>query len=449
MTDDKASATTAVTSSTEEVKPAATEATAGEPDEATVEGLVERLHFFFSDANLRQDVFLRKLVTTGDHSVSIETLLKFNTIKQYTTDLAVVKKVIETKLDQLKLAANGTTVSRVIPFVMSQMDDNIPLSLVVSNLPLVDKNSTSNKDDKYNKRYGVTIGEVKALFECYGTVALVKLRFGRDFNNDEEDHNVKEDDNAGGARQKKKPRMYPLGSALVEFETVESLQKAAADTVTMTATAKVGDDEGEADKSGENDGNEAAAAASTIVVETNVVPKRSLELRDQALQVTLLADFIQIRKSKKSQGDDNGKRDRKRSKPESDHGNEPDDAENAEDATQTAFEIDWKPGCVIRLEGLNKETCDREAILAGESNKRRVQLVTNLVFELSAHAVPFDFVSAKQLPLRWEPQSMTFAMFESTTWIFLGDKVRHARFLLVVAYKKHANSDEPRPCLTP
>ena len=69
--------------------------------------IVERLEFFFSDANLRMDKFLRGVIMdsyTGGF-VEIETLLKFNTIKKLSTDPAVIAAAAE-KIEQLIRVVN-------------------------------------------------------------------------------------------------------------------------------------------------------------------------------------------------------------------------------------------------------------------------------------------------------------------------------------------------------
>ena len=111
--------------------------------------------------------------------------------------------------------------------------------------------------------------------------------------------------------------------AFVEFESQEDCEKAMAETLTF------------------QDGKE-------------VDPKRKLTLGDAALTVRTLTDYVEERKALKDQdGDGSYANERKRNR----HDNGDD-----EDAASAAFTVEWKPGCVIRLEGL-PENCDREAIL--------------------------------------------------------------------------------------
>jgi hypothetical protein len=100
---------------------------------------------------------------------------------------------------------------------------------------------------------------------------------------------------------------------MVEFETVEELEKAVADLV---------------------DG------------------EKKLSIKDQTLEVQRLKDWIDSRKSQRK---------------EKENGGDKDDEENGKDKKRkeveaAEFTIDWKPGCVIEIKGLDKEKCDRETI---------------------------------------------------------------------------------------
>ena len=126
--------------------------------------IVERLEFFFSDANLRMDKFLRGVIMdsyTGGF-VEIETLLKFNTIKKLSTDPAVIAAAAE-KIEQLKLNESKTSIARVEPFTTDMLQDNVKVSLRIGNLPI--------KDDEYVH----TREEVHELFSEFGKVALVRV----------------------------------------------------------------------------------------------------------------------------------------------------------------------------------------------------------------------------------------------------------------------------------
>lgn len=268
---------------TEEAKE---ETTAVASDE-TIKAVAERLRFFFSDANVRADTFLRKEILKAEEGkghVAIETLLRFNSIKQHTSDPAVVVAAAQTLPDNLVVGDDEKSIARVTPFTLKMMDDNIPLSLYITNLPITE-------DNKYPPD---TMKKVRTLFEPYGEVALVKLRFKRA---------------EGGGKGS-----VAIGGAFVEFSSKDGLEKAAEEVLTT--------------KDGET-----------------VEPKKKLTVGDNTLEVVTMKEWLESKKKKKNDTPDSSKK-RDRDEP-------------------VAFEelkIDWKPGCVVRLKGLNTEACDREAI---------------------------------------------------------------------------------------
>jgi hypothetical protein len=271
----------------------------------TEQHVTERLKFFFSDANLRQDLFLRKLVmsTEGETPgmVPIEILLKFNSIKQYTTETDVIAKVAREMKDTLTVDEKGTAIGRVTPFTKDLMDGHIPKSLYIRNLPV-------NDEDPKKAQYAVTIDDIRKLFDKYGDVAIIKLKFGKS-KKDEGDDQLE----GGKSHGKKK---YPIGHVLVEFHDQDSLDKAAEATLTS--------------KDGEK-----------------VEPKEKLTLGGKDLDVMLLKDYIDMRKKERENSPK--KRDR-------------DDDDEDKEVELPKFEFEWKPGCVIRIKGLSEQT-DREAIL--------------------------------------------------------------------------------------
>jgi lupus La protein len=272
--------------------------------------VAERLRFFLSDANLRQDVFLRKIMLDDQgeypHKVTPETLLKFNTIKHHTMDPEVVLEAAKTLGDKLTVSDDGKAIGLVEPFTMEKMDDNIPLSLLVENLPV----------DEESKRYKVDPDEIRKLFDEYGRVALVKLRF----------HLAKrENGDRGHSSKKQHQKRVPSGSVLVEFETAEELEKASADVLTC------------------RDGD-------------TLEPKRKLEISGAALRVMPLKEWIDSRKKIKEQEEEGRKKDGQEKEEEK-------KKRKIEDEKALTFTFDWKPGCVIRIEGITTPDCDREAIL--------------------------------------------------------------------------------------
>ena len=318
-------------------------------DETTLQNVAERLKFFFSDANVRQDFFVRKFLMTspdGDNkandddadakcspgTVPIEVLLRFNTIKKYTTDPAVIVRAIKEKLsEKLVLKDDDKSVGRVKPFTKELMSDNIPVSFYIKNLPTKEE---ENDHGKKIVQYATSVDELRKFFDPYGDVALVRLRYKKSARSDDDNHtddiqykdgNNGNNNNNNNNKNKQPRRRYPLGACIVEFDNKEDYEKAAAEVLTL--------------KDGEK-----------------VDAKKKLEVGGNTLELMSLQDYI-----------DNLKKTHSR-KRERDEGDEGDDDEGAEEKDQADslekidFKMDWKPNCVIRLKGL-AENCDREAIL--------------------------------------------------------------------------------------
>jgi hypothetical protein len=270
----------------------------------TMDAVAERLAFFFSDANVRQDFFLRKYLMDKGKSdplvVPIETLLKFNTLKQHTTEPAVVAQVVKEKLaDSLALSDDGLAIKRVKTFTKEMLSENIPLTLYVQNLAI--------KDD--SKNYKDSNDAVRELFTPFGKVALVKFRFKEHVDKDIDDADI-----TPGKHYVKKNRKHPIGDAVVEFENKEGAEKAIAEAVTL--------------KDGET-----------------LVPTVKLTLSDSSLVIRTLQDYMAEKERLK----------------EEKRGPETEEAENEVDEAQEEFTLNWKPSCVIRVKGLSS-ACSREAI---------------------------------------------------------------------------------------
>ena len=282
-------------------------------DSKAVEGIKERLEFFFSDANIRQDAFIRKLLVSSDEkSVGIDALLRFNTIKKHSDKPEVLVKAAKELADSLVVDEEKMTISRVSPFTKDMMDGNIPKSLYLKNLPVTE-----------SKQYNVKVDELRSIFEKYGKVALVKLKFSSPPKPKGENKNDYYGPSAGQKRRK-----VPIGAAMIEFQNQEDLEKAAAATLTT--------------KGGEK------------VEPTDKITLAETETRKSAtdLSVMLLSEYIESRKDKKKSSGD-----KKRSEPEADE----------EEKEIPKFTLDWKPGCVIKVKGL-PEGCDREAMLTTIGN---------------------------------------------------------------------------------
>jgi len=276
-----------------------------EDDAKVVEGIKERLIFFFSDANIRQDAFMRKLLMdTDEKAVAVDVLLRFNTIKKYTENPSTLIQVAKELKDTLTVDEEKMTISRTSPFTKDMMDQNIPKSLYLKNLPVNE-----------SKKYDVKVEELRALFGKYGEVALVKLNFSSSHENGKNNHY--------GPSDRKKRRKFPIGTAMIEFQKHEDLEKAAEVTLTTKGGKKVEPRE-------------------EIILPIS-------ETRDSAtqLEVLLLSEYIAMRKEKREKGDE-----KKRKEPEP-----------GDDTEIPTFTFDWKPNCVIKVNGL-PEDCDREAMLS-------------------------------------------------------------------------------------
>jgi La-related protein 7 len=284
------------------------EAITTDDDPKTIENIKERLNFFFSDANLRQDAFLRKLLMYSDEkSVTAEVLLRFNTIKKHTTKDATLIKAAKELTDSLVVDEEKMTISRVTPFTKEMMDENIPKSIWVKKLPLTE-----------SKQYDVNADELRALFEKYGEVALVKLKYSSYPNSSDNSHYGPSN---GGKRKK-----FSVGSAAIEFHNQEDLEKAAEATLTTKDGEKVEPKE-------------------KITLAESETRKSAIDL-----EVMLLSEHIAMRKGEKENNKQKKGDGKKRPKPE-------------EETEVPKFTFDWKPNCVIQIRGL-PEGCDREAILS-------------------------------------------------------------------------------------
>lgn len=333
----------AVDESTKDESASGTQASTSSPE--ALLAVAERLRFFFSDANLRQDFFMRKILMNGDdHAVPVEVLLRFNTIKQHTESKSVVVQAARQLPDVLVVSQDETKISLVVPFTEAKMDENIPLSLYLCNLPV----------NESKKKYDVTTEDVRNLFDNAGHIVLVKLRFRHADAKDTDDisdlqpSQQPQSSSGNGKTGQKKGRRVPTGAALVEFDSLEELQRAAAETITMAMSSTV--DNG------------------STLVGTESKPSKPLTLGGSTLTVMLLRDYIDSCKAKanassnmtskrKNSTDVAVAEDTAVSKTEA----APDEAAKS----SNTFTMDWKPGCVIALKGIaTTEPCDREGILS-------------------------------------------------------------------------------------
>ena len=275
-----------------------------EDDMRAIEGIKERLKFFFSDANIRQDAFMRKLLmNTDEKSVAVDVLLRFNTIKKFTEKPSTLVQAAKELTDTLVVDEEKMTISRSSPFTRDMMDQNIPKSIYVKNLPIID-----------SKKYDVKVEELRALFCKYGEVALVKLNFSSSPDNGDNSHY--------GPSDRQKRRKFPIGTAMIEFQTEEDLEKASEATLTTKEGKKM-------------------EPKDEIILPISAT-------RDSAipLEVLLLSEHIAMRKENRKRGEQKKRKQR----------------ELDQETEKSKFTIEWKPNCVIKVSGL-PEGCDREAML--------------------------------------------------------------------------------------
>mmetsp|Transcript_2183 Transcript_2183/g.3246 ORF Transcript_2183/g.3246 Transcript_2183/m.3246 type:complete len:373 (+) Transcript_2183:97-1215(+) len=270
--------------------------------------IAERLSFFFGDPNLRSDRFMQKELAQEDDfggSLDAAKLLNFQSIKQHTNEVEKVVEAAKT-LPELLAVSENNGISRKTPMKKSQLDDNIPLSLHVSNLPVEDQ------------KYIVNVVDIKTLFESYGNVTLTRLQWQPAAPEGGEKSRDKD--------KKQRRQMVPAGSCVLEFETLEEAEKAAAELIA-------------------ENGNE----------------KKVLTLKGEDLKIVKLIDYIEFRKQRNKKKEEKGKSE---SNGAAENGKRDVGKRKEPPIVVEKFEIDWKPGCVIEVKGLDKEKCDRESIKA-------------------------------------------------------------------------------------
>mmetsp|Transcript_22931 Transcript_22931/g.35292 ORF Transcript_22931/g.35292 Transcript_22931/m.35292 type:complete len:358 (-) Transcript_22931:132-1205(-) len=161
------------------------------------EELTERFEFFFSDTNLRSDVWMQKELEKNDGYIQLDKLMTFNTIKKITDDAQKAIEVVESMPALLKLNEAKDAVGRVTAFDKSKKVDNLPLSLFVEDLPIADD----------GLHYAVKRSDLKEAFEAVkegNKVTIIRLRFDK----------ANKDSNTSAT---------PIGSAFVEFESAEMM----------------------------------------------------------------------------------------------------------------------------------------------------------------------------------------------------------------------------------
>ena len=341
--------------------------------------LTERLSFFFSNANLRQDKWMRSQLSTNtnnssspsNNAITLDDLLKFNTLKSILKDYP--DNATKSKELLAKAAAGGGSeklkelisyneekeeISRVVPFDFKTMGDGSYLSLYVKNVPLttgagsssttatessegkkeedkssgeVDKKEGDDKQPPQPPRYAVTRDEIKTLFEPYGTIGIIQLKYGR-----------KQQHGGDGGHYSPANRDSP-GVAIVEFENEEGIQKACKDLLISTDDDKIGGGADDNDNKVDNGDNNEEGGGEKV-----------LEIKGNKLIIEKMKPH-HFFKDKKKRGRDSS----------SGGGGDAETDEKEDETTSSAFEpitLEWEKGCVITLTGLSTTSCDRESI---------------------------------------------------------------------------------------
>jgi len=303
--------------------------TAADDEAKLISAVTERLQFFFSNANLRQDKWMRsQLQTSTNASLPLDQLLKFNTLKSISTDKALLIKAAQSDAlkELIKYNEESESISRVIPFDYKTMGDGSSLSLYVKNVPLTeppketegeDKTEDTKEEEPFRPRYAVTRDELSELFSPYGNIGIIQLKYARKNNTSSSDEQLSSY-TSPSQRGLKSGESYPLGAALIEFENEDGMIAACKDLLVA--------------EGGEGDGEEKKE------------PNKILEIKGNKLVIEKMKPHRMFSDKKKRSRDDE----------------EPEEEE--EEVKFEPIKLEWSKGCVITLTGLSTTTCDRESI---------------------------------------------------------------------------------------
>jgi lupus La protein len=153
-------------------------------DSTEAKKLKQQIEFYFSDSNFPRDKFLRNKAAENDGWVPIEVIATFNKVKQISTDVDFISKVLRTS-EVLQVSEDGKRVRRLAP--LPEVDTLDERSIYVKGFP---QDETAAD---------VTVESVSNFFQPYGKVLSVRLR-------------------------RTKEKRFK-GSVFVEFSTVEEAKK--------------------------------------------------------------------------------------------------------------------------------------------------------------------------------------------------------------------------------
>eukprot|EP00029_Vermamoeba_vermiformis_P009980 TRINITY_DN514_c0_g2_i1.p1 TRINITY_DN514_c0_g2~~TRINITY_DN514_c0_g2_i1.p1 ORF type:complete len:333 (+),score=140.51 TRINITY_DN514_c0_g2_i1:37-999(+) len=127
--------------------------------EEQTQALKKQIEFYFSDSNYPRDKFMRTTAAENNGQIPIEVLLKFNKLKEITTDVETIANVVQSS-DQLILSEDRKFVKRSAP--LPETDTMNERSVYVKGFP---------EDEA-----GVTVDSVTKFFETHGKVLSVRPR---------------------------------------------------------------------------------------------------------------------------------------------------------------------------------------------------------------------------------------------------------------------------------
>lgn len=263
-----------------------------ESDEALLKKVGERLQFFFSNSNLRTDRYMKnQMLSRSDKTIEISNLLRFKTIKVLTSSPETIAKAAETQLaDLVCLNEAHDAIGRKDDFDFNSPIEKIhALTLFVEGIPLDDED-----------RYTVIVPDICALFQTFGKVMLVRLRYD-------------------------KKNRKALGSAFVEFDTKENLKKVLDHDQTL-----------------ELKGNQLKVKSMDAWIQDKENARGKFSTHNNL--------DSNAKKRPRDENDNDNENDKNHN-----------DVETA-DEEASEFKIEWEKGCVISLKGL-PSGCDREAIM--------------------------------------------------------------------------------------
>uniref|UniRef100_A0A0D9V5T6 HTH La-type RNA-binding domain-containing protein n=1 Tax=Leersia perrieri TaxID=77586 RepID=A0A0D9V5T6_9ORYZ len=162
--------------------------------------IVKQVEYYFSDENLPTDEFLMKYVKKNKQGfVPIGVIASFRRMKKLVQDLSIIEAALRTS-SKLVVSSDGKRIRRLHPLPHNELNDVKKRTVVVENLP-----------------QGFSTESILATFETIGKIVKITIH-------DQDQHSV------GEAAPTKNFDIMLSNKvhALVEYETAEAAEKAAA-----------------------------------------------------------------------------------------------------------------------------------------------------------------------------------------------------------------------------